>query len=137
MASPKVLERNRIFLPSCDQSARSPNQVTWVMYGGKWSAGFSPGVGLAAMAGRAAEITRNRMGFLGFIKIVFSASSTTHISLTPGLKPGVNVSHEHTLATPTPALPAVFDSWLRDPRGRRSPRRHIDNGNRSPAARLP
>src|SRR2546423_41376 len=42
IASPKVLVRKRIFFPSRDQSARSPNHVTWVIWGGKWLAGFSP-----------------------------------------------------------------------------------------------
>src|SRR5262245_4630102 len=48
IASPKVLLRNKILLPSCDQSARSPNQVTCVMCDGRWSAGFSPDFDSAA-----------------------------------------------------------------------------------------
>src|SRR6266851_2474716 len=47
IASPKVFVRKRIFVPSCDQSARSPNHVTCVMCAGKWSAGLSPGLGSA------------------------------------------------------------------------------------------
>src|SRR6266478_1302509 len=69
MASPKVLVKNRILFPSCDQSARSPNHATWVMCGGKWSAGFSPGVGSAAGEREAttmaiAAIERNGCAFM-------------------------------------------------------------------------
>ena len=35
IASPNVFERNKIFLPSCDQSARSPKEVNRVMCGGR------------------------------------------------------------------------------------------------------
>jgi hypothetical protein len=48
MASPRVFDKKRILFPSCDQSARSPNHVTRLMCGGRWSAGLSPALGSAA-----------------------------------------------------------------------------------------
>src|SRR5437016_1783263 len=43
--SPKVFSMNTIRFPSCDQSARSPNQVTRLIQFGRWSAGLSPSLG--------------------------------------------------------------------------------------------
>src|SRR5712692_6679192 len=59
IASPKVFVRKRIFFPSRDQSARSPNHVTCVMCAGKWSAGLSPGLGSAAVIRQTATTTSN------------------------------------------------------------------------------
>ena len=53
IASPNVFERKRILFPSCDQSARSPNDVTRVMCGGNSSTGLRPGAGRTLPAGTA------------------------------------------------------------------------------------
>src|ERR1035437_9516304 len=69
IASPKVFERNKIFLPSGDQSARSPNQATCVMCRGKWSVGVSPAIGSAivvenAIAETASAAKKRRLEFM-------------------------------------------------------------------------
>src|SRR5437763_16867677 len=61
IASPKVLERNRIRLPSCDQSARAPKLVSRVVCDGRCSAGVSPGV----VVGTAAMSSKERRGCMG------------------------------------------------------------------------
>src|SRR5256885_1400206 len=60
ITSPKVFDRNNIFFPSWDQSARSPNHVTCVMCGGKWSAGLSPSFGARSSAAPSRAAARAR-----------------------------------------------------------------------------
>jgi len=73
IASPKVFDKNTIRLPSCDQSARSPNQVTWRMCGGKCCAGLPPGAGVSSAAFRLATNPNARRDSCGgFIRLTFA-----------------------------------------------------------------
>ena len=71
IASPKVFDRKRIRVPSCDQSARSPNQLTCRMRGGRWSAGLASSAGSAAerRATRPMVSQRARHGLARFMEL--------------------------------------------------------------------
>src|SRR5262245_54468481 len=62
IASPNVLVRKTILLPSGDQSARSPNHVSCVMCGGRCSAGFSPARGSAEVDSGTTAVASAKLG---------------------------------------------------------------------------